>query len=97
MSSADCAIEDTYPIQASRCPTPSNLQVIEWYMLDKWRFFPAALTCSVTVRALCYPLSVVKTRMQIQRQNTIYKHGLFRTLAKVYRVEGIAGLYKVAC
>jgi solute carrier family 25 protein 44 len=72
-----------------------TLKVIEWHMLDMYRFYPFALTCSLTVRGMLYPLSVVKTRMQIQRQNTVYTGGVFRTLHQVYRHEGLPGLYKV--
>lgn len=72
-------------------------QVIEYHMLDKRRFYPLALCCSLTVRGMLYPLSVVKTRIQIQRQNSVYSGSLFRTLSDVYRQEGIRGLYKVRC
>ncbi|XP_018018975.1 solute carrier family 25 member 44 [Hyalella azteca] len=66
---------------------------IEWHMLDKEKFFPLSLTSSFCIRSLLYPLTVVKTKIQVQRHNSIYK-GTFDALWKISMTEGIHGLYK---
>lgn len=64
-------------------------------MMDRRKFYPLSFFCSLSVRASLYPLTVVKTRLQIQKQSTVYK-GTFDALSKIYSTEGIAGLYKVS-
>lgn len=71
----------------------SQIRVIEWHMMDKRKFYPLSVLCSVGVRGLLYPLTVVKTRLQIQRQNSLYS-GTFDAFRKIYLTEGMVGLYK---
>lgn len=70
-----------------------SLQVIEWHMLDKRKFYPLSLACSICVRGALYPLTVVKTRLQIQKQATLYT-GTVDAFRKIFASEGISGLYK---
>lgn len=53
---------------------PSNfIQTIEWHMMDKTKFFPLSMLSSFTVRCALYPLTLIKTRLQIQKHNDMYK------------------------
>ena len=38
---------------------------IEWAMLDKQRFYPLSMLSSFTVRCCLYPLTLVRTRLQV--------------------------------
>lgn len=69
------------------------IRTIEWDMMDKSKFFPLSMLSSFSVRCFLYPLTVIKTRLQIQRHNHMY-NGMIDAYRKIYRVEGIAGLYR---
>ncbi|XP_023323150.1 solute carrier family 25 member 44 [Eurytemora carolleeae] len=70
----------------------SRVQTIEWDMLDKRRFYPYSMVSSFTVRCFLYPLTLVRTRLQVQHQNALYK-GTFDAFSKILKSEGIKGLY----
>ncbi|CEF65635.2 Solute carrier family 25 member 44 [Strongyloides ratti] len=70
-----------------------KLHVIEWEHLDLKKFYPMALVTSWTVRTALYPMSVVKSRLQLQRQNEIYK-GTFDAFRKIARNEGFLAFYR---
>ncbi len=63
-------------------------------MLDKKKFFPLSIASSFTVRTTLYPFTLVKTRLQIQRGNEVYK-GTWDAFRKIVKYEGARGLYKV--
>ncbi|XP_065338565.1 solute carrier family 25 member 44 [Cloeon dipterum] len=69
------------------------LRTIEWEMMDKRKFFPLSMLSSFSVRCALYPLTVVKTRLQIQRHNEAYK-GMMDACVQIRRTEGFRGLYK---
>ncbi|KAK9509698.1 hypothetical protein O3M35_006954 [Rhynocoris fuscipes] len=69
------------------------LRTIEWEMMDKWKFFPLSMLSSFSVRCSLYPLTLIKTRLQIQKHDTMYS-GLFDAGTKIYRREGFSGLYR---
>lgn len=69
------------------------LRTIEWEMMDKSKFFPLSMMSSFSVRCALYPLTVVKTRLQIQRHNEAYK-GMLDACVKIRKTEGMKGLYK---
>jgi len=48
------------------------IRTIEWDMMDKTKFFPLSMLSSFSVRCCLYPLTVIKTRLQVQRQNHMY-------------------------
>lgn len=54
--------------------TPDHLIIrnIEWEMMDKTKFFPLSMLSSFSVRCALYPLSLIKTRLQIQKHNDLY-------------------------
>ncbi len=71
-----------------------KLHIIEWNHLNLWRFYPMALASSWTVRCLLYPMSVVKSRLQLQKQNNVYR-GMRHAFVDIVRQEGFGALYKV--
>lgn len=73
--------------------SPPFLRTIEWNMLDKRKFFPLSMLSSFTVRCCLYPLTVIKTQLQIQHKNDVYR-GMFDCGTKIYRTEGVSGLYR---
>ena len=69
------------------------IQVIELHMMDKRKYFPLALVSGVAVRGFLYPVMLIKTRIQIQKQKAHYR-GTFDAFHKISRAEGFRGLYK---
>lgn len=53
-------------------PPPQYITTIEWDMMDKTKFFPLSMLSSFTVRCALYPLTLIKTRLQIQKRNVMY-------------------------
>lgn len=53
----------------------SKLQfsTIEWDMMDKTKFLPLSMLSSFCVRCALYPLTLIKTRLQIQKHGEMYK------------------------
>ncbi len=41
------------------------IRTIEWEMLDKRKFYPYSMMSSFTVRCFLYPLTLVRTRLQV--------------------------------
>ena len=66
---------------------------IEWSMLNKQRYIPLSLLSTFTVRSLLYPFTLVRTRLQVQVQSTIYR-GTWHALTTTVRYEGFRSLYK---
>ena len=69
------------------------IRTIEWEMLDKRKFIPASMASSFTVRTFLYPLTLIRTRLQVQYKNDIYS-GTFDAFKKISKTEGISGLYR---
>ncbi|XP_023020963.1 solute carrier family 25 member 44 isoform X2 [Leptinotarsa decemlineata] len=69
------------------------IKTIEWDMMDKTKFFPLSMLSSFSVRCALYPLTLIKTRLQIQKRNALYS-GMFDAYGKIYRHEGFSGLYR---
>ena len=69
------------------------VQVIEMHMMDKRKYFPLTLTSGFTIRALLYPFTLIKTRLQLQKHDAVYR-GTFDAFTKIFRAEGARGLYK---
>lgn len=53
-------------------PDHKFIKTIEWDMMDKTKFFPLSMLSSFTVRCALYPLTLIKTRLQIQKHNDLY-------------------------
>ncbi|CAJ0955027.1 unnamed protein product, partial [Mesorhabditis belari] len=84
-SDADYGAEETM--------TKSKLLVIEWEHLNLWRFYPMAIASSWTIRCLLYPMSVVKSRLQLQKQDNVYR-GMRHAFVEIVRQEGFTALYR---
>lgn len=69
------------------------LKTIEWHMMDKTKFFPLSMLSSFSVRCALFPLTVIKTQLQVQFKNDVY-NGLIDCGMKIYKNEGIPGLYR---
>lgn len=69
------------------------LKTIEWDMMDKAKFFPLSMLSSFSVRCCLFPLTVIKTQLQVQFKNDIYT-GMLDCGSKIYRNEGVPGLYR---
>ncbi|XP_046397421.1 solute carrier family 25 member 44 [Ischnura elegans] len=74
----------------------AQLLTIEWNMMDKSRFIPLSMLSSFSVRCLLYPLTLVKTRIQVQKRNGSSEEyrGLVDACCRIYREEGAKGLYR---
>uniref|UniRef100_F1LEV4 Solute carrier family 25 member 44 n=1 Tax=Ascaris suum TaxID=6253 RepID=F1LEV4_ASCSU len=71
-----------------------QLHIIEWEHLDLYKFYPLAMASSWSIRCLLYPMSVVKSRLQLQKQNTVYR-GMRHAFIHILRNEGFTALYRV--
>ncbi|KAK6635486.1 hypothetical protein RUM44_000738 [Polyplax serrata] len=69
------------------------IKTIEWDMMDKRKFFPLSMLSSFSVRCCLYPLTVIKTRLQLQKHGEMYG-GTVDAFKKIYSSEGVAGLYR---
>lgn len=74
-------------------PIKPHITIIEWEMLDKRKFFPLSMMSSFTVRCFLYPLTLIRTRLQVQHQNAMYK-GTFDAYKQITKTEGFRGLYR---
>lgn len=78
---------------ANTVPDGQFIKTIEWHMMNKSMFFPLSMLSSFTIRCCFYPLTLIKTQLQIQLKNNIYK-GMFDCAYKIYKAEGPSGLYR---
>ncbi|CAG9577669.1 unnamed protein product [Danaus chrysippus] len=74
-------------------PPPELITTIEWGMMDKSKFFPLYSLSGFTVRCALYPLTLIKTQIQVQRKKDAYK-GVYDAISKIYANEGVSGLYR---
>ncbi|VDK26792.1 unnamed protein product [Anisakis simplex] len=70
-----------------------QLHIIEWEHLDLRKFYPLAMLSSWSVRCLLYPMSVVKSRLQLQKQCTFYR-GMRHAFVHILANEGFTALYR---
>ncbi|CAD5212156.1 unnamed protein product [Bursaphelenchus xylophilus] len=78
-----------YPLEVER----KQLHVIEWNHLNLYKFYPMALATSWSVRCMLYPMSVVKSRLQLQKKNNVYR-GMTHAFRTILKNEGITALYR---
>lgn len=58
-----------------------------------WPHILASLSAGVIVAVCTCPLDVIRTRLAVQQQTTVYR-GLFGSLGTTWREEGVRGLYR---
>ncbi|CAF1073408.1 unnamed protein product, partial [Didymodactylos carnosus] len=73
-------------------PVETNYD-IDWSMLDKKLYFPLSLLSTFTIRCLLYPFTLVRTRLQVQVQQSIY-NGTWDALKTTVKLEGFHSLYR---
>ena len=66
---------------------------IQWHMIDKKRYFPYTVINMFMVRSCLYPLTLVRTRLQVQSQTSLYS-GTLNALKTIVKYEGYSALYK---
>ena len=69
------------------------IKTVEWEMLDKKKFVPYSMASSFTIRCFLYPLTLIRTRLQVQKGNDLYK-GTYDAARKILHNEGWRGLYR---
>ena len=79
--------------EKSLSPTNSNISDIQWSMIDKNIYFPLTTANMVTIRTILYPLTLVRTRLQVQTRGSLYT-GTLNALQTVIKYEGFLALYK---
>lgn len=70
-----------------------KLHDIEWDMMNKRKFVSFSVVNALMLRSALYPLVLVRTRLQVQKQNTVYT-GSLDAFRKIIRTEGFSGLYR---
>ncbi|CAI8013723.1 Solute carrier family 25 member 44 [Geodia barretti] len=68
-------------------------QQIEWQDLDKRRYYIIGPSMFVCVRAVLYPINLIKVHLFMQQGNSLYS-GAIDAFRKILRREGIRGLYR---
>ena len=68
-------------------------QMIEWKDLDKKKFYVIGPCLFILVRGFIYPFNLIKTRLFMQEQRSLYS-GTADAFQKVVQREGFRGLYK---
>lgn len=71
----------------------NNISDIQWAMIDKKRYFPLTVMNMFAVRTLLYPLTLIRTRLQVQARDSLYT-GTINALRTVVKYEGFLALYK---
>lgn len=98
-ATASAALSPPQPASASAAAGSSFanrrfIRTIEWDMLDKRKYFPMSMVSSFTVRCFLYPLTVVRTRLQVAATGEGAYAGTWDALKKIVKFEGVAGLYR---
>lgn len=70
-------------------PPPQIIKNIEWEMMDKTKFFPLSMLSSFTVRCALYPLTLIKTRLQIQKHNDVYSGNDHTALKRICKANNV--------
>ena len=87
-TTSDTTITQTYASNSN-----PNITDIQWHMIDKNKYFPLTTANMVTIRTLLYPLTLVRTRLQVQTRGSLYT-GTINALQTVVKYEGFLALYK---
>lgn len=72
---------------------PEEVKQIEWQHIDKLKYYTYGSAFFIGINAILYPADVIKTRLQVQRTNALYK-GTLDAVFKTFRSEGLKGFYK---
>ena len=72
---------------------PEEVKQIEWQHMDKLKYYTIGSSFFIGINAILYPADVIKTRLQVQKAESLYK-GTFDAVLKTLKSEGLRGLYK---
>ena len=81
------------PYSSPGLPSEEFIKTVEWHMLDKQKFYPLCMLSSFSTRCFLYPLTLVRTRLQVQHRSALYS-GTFDAFRKILRSEGVRGFYR---
>lgn len=70
-----------------------EIRVIEMSMMEPKKYYPLTMVSGLVIRSILYPLTLIKTRLQIQVGKDVYK-GTIDAMIKIPKNEGISGLYR---
>ncbi|THU74183.1 hypothetical protein C4D60_Mb04t30680 [Musa balbisiana] len=80
--------------EIARPDVPSFYETeISWDKLDKTKFYVVGAGIFSGVTLALYPLSVIKTRMQVASKDAVQKN-VFSAFRNIVKVDGIPGLYR---
>lgn len=71
----------------------SGVYDIKWSMIDKSKFVPLTVVNMLSIRSVTYPLFLIRTRLQAQTSNSLYR-GTHHAIRTIVRHEGYKALYK---
>ncbi|ELU18696.1 hypothetical protein CAPTEDRAFT_147210 [Capitella teleta] len=71
----------------------ATVPVVEFHMLNLKKYVPLTALSGFCVRGILYPFTLIKTRLQVQRNNSMYT-GTYDAFSKIIKGEGAAGLYR---
>ena len=71
-------------VSAGLLPEDAFIKTVEWEMLDKSKFFPMSMATSFTIRCFLYPLTLIRTRLQVQRGKKNILKPLFKPILWCY-------------
>jgi solute carrier family 25 protein 44 len=94
-SDTDFDLERVCLISSDLTLFQNQLHVVQWDHLNLYKFYPLALATSWSVRCMLYPMSVVKSRLQLQKQSNVYR-GMTHAFTSILKNEGIGALYRVS-
>lgn len=72
---------------------PEVVRQVEWDHMHKWKYFMYNSAFMFSLEAVLYPAAVVRTRLQVQRTDKLYK-STWDAFGKISKFEGIRGLYR---
>lgn len=71
----------------------ATVPVVEFHMLNIRKYIPLSATSGFCVRGILYPFTLIKTRLQVQKHNSVYT-GTYDAFRKIVKYEGVRGLYR---
>ncbi|PKA64934.1 putative mitochondrial adenine nucleotide transporter BTL1 [Apostasia shenzhenica] len=81
------------PMESTAKMASFNQTEINWDTLDKTKFYVIGAGLFTGVTVALYPVSVVKTRMQVASNDIVQKNAV-AVFKNIVKVDGISGLYR---
>lgn len=87
------AAHETYTTTSGKGSSNVHVHELKWSSLNKERFFFFGSTFFLSIRALVYPATLVKTRLQVAKREGAYVN-LRSAFRDIVKHEGLRGFYK---